>query len=51
MKQKAHSLVELAKHSVGNQQAHDVYKLHLEQLLEEFDLATAQLERIEKEVT
>ncbi|WP_332693586.1 IS110 family transposase [Halalkalibacter lacteus] len=48
---KAHSLVELAKHSVGNQQAHDAYKLHLEQLLEEFDLATAQLERIEKEVT
>jgi translation initiation factor 2 alpha subunit (eIF-2alpha) len=48
---KAHSLVELAMHSVGNQQAHDAYKLHLEQLLEEFDLATTQLERIEKEVT
>jgi transposase len=48
---KAHSLVELAKHSVGNQQAHDAYKLHLEQLLEEFDLATVQLERVEKEVT
>ncbi|MFC0562200.1 hypothetical protein ACFSUR_02475 [Halalkalibacter alkalisediminis] len=28
---KAHSLVELAKHSIGNQQAHDAYKLHLEQ--------------------
>ncbi|WP_100372342.1 IS110 family transposase [Bacillus sp. FJAT-45037] len=48
---KAQSLVELAKHSVGNQQAHDAYKLHLEQLLEEFDLATVQLERVEKEVT
>ena len=29
----------------------DAYKLHLEQLIEEFDLATAQLERVEKEVT
>ncbi|MGF6949951.1 transposase [Neobacillus sp. B4I6] len=48
---KAKSLIEFAKRSVGNQQAHDAYKLHLEQLLEEFDLATAQLERVEKEVT
>ncbi len=43
--------VELAHHSVGTRQALDAYKLHLEQLIEEFDLATAQLERVEKEVT
>ncbi|GAE33010.1 IS110 family transposase [Halalkalibacter hemicellulosilyticus] len=48
---KAHILIELAKHSVGSIQATAAYKLHLEQLLEEFDLATAQLARIEKEVT
>jgi transposase len=48
---KAQLLIELAKHSVGTQQALDAYKLHLEQLIEEFDLATAQLERVEKEVT
>jgi transposase len=48
---KAQSLIELAQSSVGNQQAHEAYKLHLEQLLEEFDLATTQLERVEKEVT
>lgn len=48
---KAQSLIDLAKSSVGSKQAHEAYKLHLEQLLEEFDLATAQLERIEKEVT
>ncbi|MUK90834.1 IS110 family transposase, partial [Ornithinibacillus sp. L9] len=47
----AKSLIELAKNSVGSKQAHDAYKLHLEQLLEEFDLATAQLERVEQEVT
>ena len=48
---KAQSLIQLAKHSVGTTQALDAYKLHLEQLLEEFDLATTQLERVEKEVT
>jgi transposase len=48
---KAQLLIELAMHSVGTQQALDAYKLHLEQLIEEFDLATAQLERVEKEVT
>lgn len=48
---KAQSLIELAKRSVGSKQAHDAYKLHLEQLLEEFDLATAQLDRVEQEVT
>jgi transposase len=48
---KARVLIELATHSVGSRQAHDAYKLHLEQLIEEFDLATAQLERVEQEVT
>jgi transposase len=48
---KAQLLIELATHSIGTPQALDAYKLHLEQLLEEFDLATAQLERVEKEVT
>jgi transposase len=48
---KARLLIELATHSVGSRQAHDAYKLHLEQLIEEFDLATAQLERVEQEVT
>jgi transposase len=48
---KAQLLIELATHSVGTPQALDAYKLHLEQLLEEFDLATVQLERVEKEVT
>lgn len=48
---KAQALIELANHSVGTRQALDAYKLHLQQLIEEFDLATAQLERVEKEVT
>jgi transposase len=48
---KARLLIELAKHSVGTQRAIDAHKLHLKQLLEEFDLATAQLEAIEHEVT
>lgn len=48
---KARLLIELATHSVGSRQAHDAYNLHLEQLIEEFDLATAQLERVEQEVT
>ncbi|MEC5426086.1 IS110 family transposase [Virgibacillus sp. C22-A2] len=46
---KAQSLIRLAKSSVGTTQALDAYKLHLEQLLEEFDLATTQLEKVEKE--
>jgi transposase len=48
---KAYLLIDLAKRSIGSHQAHDAYKLHLEQLLEEFDLATTQLERVEREVT
>ena len=47
---KAQTLIQLAKSSVGTTQALDAYKLHLEQLLEEFDLATNQLEKVEKEV-
>ena len=46
---KAQTLIQLAKSSVGTTQALDAYKLHLEQLLEEFDLATTQLEKVEKE--
>jgi transposase len=48
---KARLLIELAQQSVGSKQATEAYKLHLEQLLEEFDLASAQLERVETEVT
>ncbi|MFE3976914.1 MULTISPECIES: IS110 family transposase [unclassified Peribacillus] len=48
---KAHSLIELANKSVGTKKALDAYKLHLKQLLEEYDLATAQLEAVEQEVT
>lgn len=46
---KAQKLIQLAKSSVGTTQALDAYKLHLEQLLEEFDLAAIQLEKVEKE--
>lgn len=48
---KAQKLIQLAKKSVGTTQALDAYKLHLEQLLEEVDLATTQLEKVEDEVT
>jgi transposase len=48
---KAGLLIDLAKRSIGSHQAHDAYKLHLEQLLEEYDLASTQLERVELEVT
>ena len=48
---KAHSLIDLANKSVGTKKALDAYKLHLKQLLEEYDLATAQLEAVEQEVT
>ena len=46
---KAQKLIQLAKRTVGTTQALDAYKLHLEQLLEEFDLATSQLEKVEEE--
>ncbi|MET3322683.1 UNVERIFIED_ORG: transposase [Peribacillus simplex] len=48
---KAYLLIDLAKRSIETHQALDAYKLHLEQLLEEYDLATTQLERVEQEVT
>lgn len=47
---KAQALIQLAKISVGNDKAHDAYKLHLNQLLEEFDLTATQLEIVDKEV-
>ena len=46
--QKAQLLIKLAKSSIGTGQALDAYKFHLEQLLEEYDLAVKQLERVEK---
>jgi transposase len=49
-KRRAHMLVSLASSSVGSPQAHKAYKLHLKQLLQEYDLAKAQLEDVEKEV-
>lgn len=48
---KAQLLIHLAKHSIGTRQALDAYKFHLQQLLEEYDLATKQLERVEEQVT
>lgn len=48
---KARSLLTLAKRSIGTKQALDAYKLHLEQLLEEYDLTSSQLERVTQEVT
>ncbi|MGF6949941.1 transposase [Neobacillus sp. B4I6] len=47
---KAQLLIHLANRSIGTKQALDAYKFHLQQLLEEFDLATTQLERVEKQV-
>ena len=41
---------QLARRSIGTRQALDAYKFHLEQLLEEYDLAVKQLERVEQEV-
>ena len=37
---KAQLLINLAKSSIGTGQALDAYKFHLEQLLEEYDLAS-----------
>ncbi len=48
---KAQLLIQLAKRSIGTKQALDAYKFHLEQLLEEYDLASTQLERVEQQVT
>jgi transposase len=48
---KAKALIELANHSVGSQSATHYYKLHLKQLLAEYDLACEQLEVVEKEIS
>ncbi|WP_260288968.1 IS110 family RNA-guided transposase [Peribacillus aracenensis] len=47
---KAQLLLQLARKSVGTRQALEAYKFHLEQLLEEYDLAVLQLDRVEQEV-
>ncbi|WP_169091597.1 IS110 family transposase [Paenibacillus sp. PL91] len=47
---RAELLISLAKSSVGTAQALHAYKLHLGQLLEEFDLAQRQLEQIKHEL-
>ena len=47
---KAQLLINQAKSSIGTGQALDAYKFHLEQLLEEYDLAAKQLERVEEQV-
>ncbi|WP_340003683.1 IS110 family transposase [Paenibacillus sp. FSL K6-0276] len=47
---RAEQLITLAKRSVGASKALQAYKLHLGQLLEEYDLAQRQLEQIEHEV-
>jgi transposase len=47
---KAQLLLQVARRSIGTRQALDAHKFHLEQLLEEYDLAVLQLERVEKEV-
>jgi transposase len=44
-------LLQVARRSLGTRQALDAYKFHLKQLLEEYDLAVTQLERVEKQVT
>lgn len=48
-RRRAQLLINLAKRTVGSKQASYAYKLHLEHLLEEYDLANAQLQRIEAE--
>jgi transposase len=48
---KAQLLLQVAKNSIGSRQAIDAYKFHLEQLLEEYDLAVIQLEKVEMQVT
>ncbi|MGO4731098.1 IS110 family transposase [Paenibacillus sp. 2KB_22] len=47
---RAELLISLAKSSVGTTQALRAYKLHLGQLLEEYDLAQRQLEQIKHEL-
>lgn len=47
---KARALIALAERSVGSRQAAQAYKLHLKQLLAEYDLACAQLQDVEHEI-
>lgn len=47
---KAVAIIRLAQQSVGTKKALDAHRLHLSQLLEEYDLASSQLERIEETV-
>jgi transposase len=47
---RAQLLIDLAKRTVGSKQAAYAYKLHLEHLLAEYDLASSQLQTIEDEV-
>ncbi|CAM3796389.1 IS110 family transposase [Paenibacillus glucanolyticus] len=47
---KAQTLIALAHHSVGSKQATKAYKLHLTQLLAEYDLACEQLQVVEAEI-
>ncbi len=47
---KAQALIALARHSVGSTQATHAYKLHLKQLLAEYDLACEQLQDVETEI-
>jgi transposase len=44
---KAYLLLNVARKSVGTRQAIEAYKFHLVQLLEEYDLAVQQLDRVE----
>ncbi len=44
---RARALISLASHSVGSKQATPAYKLHLKQLLDEYDLACQQLATVE----
>ncbi|UVI29676.1 IS110 family transposase [Paenibacillus spongiae] len=47
---KARALIALANSSVGSKQATQAYKLHLKQLLDEYDLASRQLQTVETEI-
>ncbi|WP_409303911.1 IS110 family transposase [Peribacillus sp. SCS-155] len=47
---KAQLLVQVAMNSVGTRQALGAYRFHLEQLLEEYDLAVQQMDRVEQAV-
>jgi len=47
---KARALLSIASRSVGSKQATHAYKLHLKQLLDEYDLACLQLKTVEMEI-